>query len=40
VSDSPSYEQLLGLVERLNVQVVELQRVVTAWLCQLDRAPL
>jgi transposase len=30
VSDSPSYEQLLGLVERLNVQVVELQRVVTA----------
>lgn len=30
MSDSPSYEQLLGLVERLNAQVVELQRVVTA----------
>jgi hypothetical protein len=24
VSDSPSYEQLVGLVERLNAQVVEL----------------
>jgi transposase len=29
VSDAPSYEQLLGLVERLSAQVVELQRVVT-----------
>jgi transposase len=28
VSDPPSYEQLVGLVERLNAQVVELQRVV------------
>lgn len=30
MSDAPSYEQLLGLVERLNAQVVELQRVVAA----------
>ena len=30
MSDPPSYEQLLGLVERLNAQLLELQRVVTA----------
>jgi hypothetical protein len=29
VSDLPSYERLLGLVDRLSAQVVELQRVVT-----------
>lgn len=30
MSDAPTYEQLLGLVERLNTQVVELRQVVRA----------
>jgi transposase len=36
VSDAPSYEQLLGLVERLSAQVVELQRVVTAQASEIE----